>query len=338
MLSSRLLPAIQITLEAHGHQFRKTTSIPYICHPLGVCSLVMEYGGDVDDQIAALFHDFTEDTSYTLEYIEENYGKRVAELVDFCSEKFERLENGEKPHWKERKINHINELKELTSRELTDVEQHGLLVKAADMVHNARSTLQDVRAQGDAAYEKFNGGKAGRLWYMREVTRQLNILMSGHPIIFELKSIMESLDDIELRVSSILQLSVHGHDLYYDASTAALRSRAFLNAFLQAHSVFELFGDIEDDYTIERFGKEIIELETMAGTLRRGNVPNSLTYGISEEVRKLPKLRKHVANLMEDRRLFLLALQNDASAAEQLLERRIESIDWKLIDLQPATD
>ena len=40
-----------------------------------------------------------------------------------------------------------------------------LRVSLADKLHNARSILRDLRIQGEAIWEKFNGGKQGTLWY-----------------------------------------------------------------------------------------------------------------------------------------------------------------------------
>jgi hypothetical protein len=36
-----------------------------------------------------------------------------------------------------------------------------------DKLHNARSILRDVRRDGDKAFDRFKGKKAGTLWYYR---------------------------------------------------------------------------------------------------------------------------------------------------------------------------
>jgi (p)ppGpp synthase/HD superfamily hydrolase len=38
-------------------------------------------------------------------------------------------------------------------------------VALADKVHNARSTLRNLRLEGEKAWERFNDGKEGTLWY-----------------------------------------------------------------------------------------------------------------------------------------------------------------------------
>ena len=41
------------------------------------------------------------------------------------------------------------------------------LVSAADKLSNVRETIHDLRAHGDSVFEKFQGKKAGTLWYYR---------------------------------------------------------------------------------------------------------------------------------------------------------------------------
>ena len=41
------------------------------------------------------------------------------------------------------------------------------LVSAADKLYNARAILSDYRAIGEALWARFNGGRAGTLWYYR---------------------------------------------------------------------------------------------------------------------------------------------------------------------------
>ena len=45
--------AIEFAAEAHRHQFRKGTEIPYISHPFGVAMLLLEAKGKEDVVIAA---------------------------------------------------------------------------------------------------------------------------------------------------------------------------------------------------------------------------------------------------------------------------------------------
>jgi len=61
ILSERFDEALSVAAAAHRQQRRKGSEIAYIGHLLGVCSMVIEEGGDEDMAIAALLHDVVED-------------------------------------------------------------------------------------------------------------------------------------------------------------------------------------------------------------------------------------------------------------------------------------
>jgi (p)ppGpp synthase/HD superfamily hydrolase len=60
-LTRRFNLSFEFASGLHHEQHRKGVSIPYIAHLMGVCSLVLEAGGDEDQAIAALLHDAVED-------------------------------------------------------------------------------------------------------------------------------------------------------------------------------------------------------------------------------------------------------------------------------------
>ena len=64
----------------HRTQMRKGSGVPYVGHLLGVCSLVIEEGGDEDEAIAALLHDAAEDRGgrEMLDEIRRRFGEHVA--------------------------------------------------------------------------------------------------------------------------------------------------------------------------------------------------------------------------------------------------------------------
>lgn len=74
--------AFDVAVEAHKEQRRKSGE-PYIFHPIAVAKIVAsEIGLDATCIAAALLHDVVEDTAYTLEEIESNFGETVARIVD----------------------------------------------------------------------------------------------------------------------------------------------------------------------------------------------------------------------------------------------------------------
>jgi len=124
---------------------------------MGVASLVLEAGGDEDLAIAALLHDVVEDCGGApmLKEVRRRFGKRVAEIVDGCTDAYETP----KPPWRERKEYYLGRLK----KENADTR----VVSAADKLNNIHSILADYRIVGESVWSRFNGGRDGTLWYYR---------------------------------------------------------------------------------------------------------------------------------------------------------------------------
>jgi (p)ppGpp synthase/HD superfamily hydrolase len=156
-LSSKFADAFNYALEKHGGQTRKGTPRPYIGHLIGVASIVLQYGGDEEQAIAALLHDAPEDAGGypTLEEIREKFGERVARIVEGCTDTFDEP----KPPWRPRKEKYI----EHVGHAAPDT----LLVSAADKLYNVREIILDHRAHGEKVWERFAGKRDGTLWYYR---------------------------------------------------------------------------------------------------------------------------------------------------------------------------
>jgi len=156
-IGPRFQRAFQFAAEKHFGQTRKASTIPYIAHVMGVASLVLEAGGDEDLAIAALLHDVVEDCGGVpmLKEVRRRFGKRVAEVVDGCTDAYE----VPKPPWRERKESYIRRLKKESAATR--------LVSAADKLNNVRSILSDYRVVGESVWSRFNGRREGTVWYYR---------------------------------------------------------------------------------------------------------------------------------------------------------------------------
>ncbi|MCR4601070.1 MAG: bifunctional (p)ppGpp synthetase/guanosine-3',5'-bis(diphosphate) 3'-pyrophosphohydrolase [Clostridia bacterium] len=67
--------------EKHEGQKRKSGE-PYIIHPVEVAKILADLGMDDETIVAGLLHDVVEDTDYTTEQLEDEFGKEVEQLVD----------------------------------------------------------------------------------------------------------------------------------------------------------------------------------------------------------------------------------------------------------------
>ena len=73
--------AFNFANEAH-RGVRRRSGEPYILHPLAVARIVnQEMGLGSTSICAALLHDVVEDTDYTVEDIENLFGKKIAQIV-----------------------------------------------------------------------------------------------------------------------------------------------------------------------------------------------------------------------------------------------------------------
>ena len=122
--------AFDLSVEAHSSQRRKTGE-PYIYHPIAVAKIVAyEIGLGVTSIVAALLHDVVEDTDYTLEDIEREFGETVARIVNGLT-----------------KISHLNKEQDASIQAenfrkmlltLND-DVRVILIKIADRLHNMQT-------------------------------------------------------------------------------------------------------------------------------------------------------------------------------------------------------
>src|SRR6516225_5258314 len=122
VLSSRFAEALAFAFEVHREQTKKSTPVPYIAHLLEVSGLVLTYGGNEDEAIAALLHDTVEDHPDLVSFqsIGKRFGSKVAQIVESCSDST----TIPKPPWKPRKERYIEHLR--------GANESVLMVAAAD--------------------------------------------------------------------------------------------------------------------------------------------------------------------------------------------------------------
>ncbi len=180
--SERLDQALLFTAQAFRAKHRKGTPVAYLNHLLAVASMVGDGGGDEDQIIAALLHDWLEDIPGATEAeLVERFGERVCDLVVACSD----CDGAPKPPWDERKKAYITHLYDAPA----DVK----LISVADKLHNCRSLVVDLRAQGQAVFEHFNAKKAGTLWYYQALVPALEANGWEHYLLDQLKLEVELL-------------------------------------------------------------------------------------------------------------------------------------------------
>ena len=91
-----------------------------------------------------------------VEKIRVRFGKAVAQVVETCTETFDKP----KPDWPPRKTEYVEHL-------AADASLGACIVSAADKLHNARAILHDLRATDDHAafWRRFGSPPKPMSWY-----------------------------------------------------------------------------------------------------------------------------------------------------------------------------
>lgn len=185
ILTERFEDAFGFAAGLHRRQLRKGTSIPYVSHLLQVAGLVLEYGGDEDQAIAALLHDAIEHQATDAggvkilsETIGRRFGAEVRRLVESCTDS---VTTHQLP-WRARKEAYV--------RNLAQADLRAALVSFCDKLHNARHILSDLRASRTHT-DMFVPGTQ-QLWYLRSVTKTLRDL--GLPRIEDLIEVVAAIE------------------------------------------------------------------------------------------------------------------------------------------------
>jgi GTP pyrophosphokinase len=129
--------AYEVARDAHRDQVRRSGD-PYIAHPLGVAMILSDLGLDDVTLAAALLHDAVEDTSVTLESIEDQFGHDIAVIVDGVT-KLDRLEFDSK------EAQQAATMRKMLVAMAKDVRV--LLIKLADRLHNMRTIASLTEAK-----------------------------------------------------------------------------------------------------------------------------------------------------------------------------------------------
>ncbi len=147
-------------INAHMGQIRKNEpDKPMIMHPISVGMLLEEYGYDESVIAAGYLHDVVEDTKYTIEDIENEFGDEVANLVMGASEPDKSLS------WEERKAHTIEETKKLPLR--------NKVVICADKINNLEDLMIKFQKSGERDFSAFKRGEEQQRWYYTSVYESL---------------------------------------------------------------------------------------------------------------------------------------------------------------------
>ena len=128
---SLFLKAIEVAETSHKDQFRASGD-PYIVHPYEVCKSLIDLKLDTETVITGLLHDVIEDTSYSSEQLNKEFGSSIFNLVNGLT-KIDFLEE-KKITKSEKEAENFRKLLISTAKDI-----RVLIIKLADRLHNIKT-------------------------------------------------------------------------------------------------------------------------------------------------------------------------------------------------------
>ncbi len=179
--TQKIQKAIEFAIKVHQldqNQTRKGKTVPYITHPLAVGIILSRLGADENIVAAGILHDVIEDSlenaKVTKKDIQDEFGETVANIVNNVTEQDKSLP------WAVRKQKALEHI--------TDMDHNSLLVKSADVLHNMKELLTDLRKDGVSVLAKFNAPREAQLERFKKLENALEASWSKNPLLSEIKS------------------------------------------------------------------------------------------------------------------------------------------------------
>ncbi|MBR5075255.1 MAG: HD domain-containing protein [Bacteroidales bacterium] len=160
--------AIRFAVNAHSGTERRGKGFPYIVHPMEALEIVSTMTPDQELLAAAVLHDTVEDTGVTIGQIREEFGDRIASIVDAESDKG--IEGrSEKESWHDRKRGAIERL--------AKAPRDTKIVALGDKLSNMRAIARDYAEKGDELWKIFHvTDKKDHEWHYRGLADSLREL------------------------------------------------------------------------------------------------------------------------------------------------------------------
>ncbi len=142
-----IIRAYNLANGAHKGQMRLSGE-PYVSHPIEVASILVDIGMDTNTVAAGLLHDVVEDSEFTYEDIEREFGHEVAELVEGVT-KLGKIE------YKSREEEQADNVRKMVLAMSQDIRV--VVIKLADRLHNMRTLrFKSQEKQKEKAKEVFD--------------------------------------------------------------------------------------------------------------------------------------------------------------------------------------
>lgn len=186
-ITSRIEKALRIAGQVHSGQTRKDDGrTPSFAHAFAVGHILSRYTDDEDVVIAGILHDTVEDTEYTFEQMEKDFGPRVVEIVKGVTDE---KDNGETEEaWMEKKKKYLERL------QISSLES--VWVSVADKIHNLVSMIESFKIQKHELFTKFHAPANMKLWFYEEVLKIAENRIQTGPLLAELEEVLQEAEEL----------------------------------------------------------------------------------------------------------------------------------------------
>lgn len=160
--------AIIFAVKAHANTERRGKGFPYIVHPMEAVEIAATITKDQEILAAAALHDTVEDTDVTIDIIREQFGDRIARLVEAESDVFVEGQT-EEESWHQRKQAAIDRL--------AAAPYDAKIVAMGDKLSNMRAIARDFTKMGDELWKIFHTkDPREHEWHYRGLAQSLSDL------------------------------------------------------------------------------------------------------------------------------------------------------------------
>lgn len=184
--SDKIEKAIRQASLLHRGQLRKGDgSVPFITHPFAIALILSKFSDDEDVIVGGILHDIIEETSYSYEELEKDFGEKIRNMVESVTEC--RKVDAPAKTWQERKETYLGLMGKMSHQ--------ALIISAADKIHNLLSMMYDYKIVGESMWNKFSVPSDKRLWFYGECLKILQKRLKS-PIVEEYKKVFKMAQEL----------------------------------------------------------------------------------------------------------------------------------------------
>ena len=180
--------AIYYATRAHKNQRRKIEDVDMIFHPFTVGMILQRNNCDEDIVTAGILHDVVEDTKYSFDDIEKDFGKQIRDYVYDASDPDKSLE------WEDRKQHTIDQIK--------NAPLGSKLIVACDKISNLEDLEDCIELYGEEkSWSSLKRNKEKQKWYYTKVYEScIEGVDKNHPIFQRYADILKRLFDYDYNI------------------------------------------------------------------------------------------------------------------------------------------